>query len=80
MFYKLNTMKNTYAVFVAGSEYTCTQFFDVDKQMDGIDIKDAMTGKHIGEMLGETIPELEDEDDAVTGFEARVESFIEENL
>jgi hypothetical protein len=69
-------MKNTYAVFVAGTEYTCTQFFDTDKG-DGIDIKDAMTGKYVGQVLGEVIPEI---DDAVEAFEERVTAFIEENL
>ena len=71
---------NQYAVFVDEVEYTCTQFFDTDKG-DGLDIKDAMSQKHIGEMFGETIPDLDSEDYAeVEGFEARVSAFIEEKL
>ena len=74
-------MKNTYAVFVDGDEYTCTQFFDVDTQQDGLDIKDALTQEHIGEMFGETIPDLDEMDvDEIEGFEARVTAFIEEKL
>ena len=74
-------MKNTYAVFVDGVEYTCTQFFDIDSQQDGLDIKDAMSQKHIGEMFDETIPDMDEEDaDEIEGFEERVTAFIEENL
>jgi len=72
---------NQYAVFVDDVEYTCTQFFNVDTQQDGLDIKDALSQEHIGEMFGETIPDLDSEDYAeLEGFEARVTAFIEEKL
>jgi hypothetical protein len=69
-------MKNQKAVFVSGTEYTCTEFFDVDKQTGGIDIKDEQ-GNHVGEMLGEVIPDIDDEDENVN-FDERVTKFIEE--
>lgn len=71
---------NQYAVFVAGSEYTCTQFFDTDRG-GGLDIKDALSRKHIGEMWGWTIPDLDEMDsDEIELFETKVTEFIEENL
>lgn len=73
-------MKNKYTVFVGGDKYTCTDFFDTDNG-EGIDIKDALTKKHIGEMFGESIPDIDDADeDEIEGFEERVTEFIEENI
>ncbi len=71
-------MKNQKSVFVAGVEYTCTQFFDIDKQTDGIDIKNEQ-GKHVGEMFGETIPDIDDDEENIN-FDERVTEWIEENV
>ena len=71
-------MENTAAVFVAGNEYTCKQFYETDTNTDGIDISDALTGEHIGEMFNITIPDMDDPDYDVlfTDFEEKVEYYI----
>lgn len=71
---------NQYSVFVGGTEYTCTQFFDTDKG-EGLDIRETYSRKYIGEMLGETIPDLDEMDsEEIETFETNVIEFIEENL
>jgi hypothetical protein len=72
-------MKNTYAIFVAGDEYTCTEFFDTDKG-EGIDVKDALTQKHIVEVFGLTIPDLDATENEIETFENVVTEWIEDNL
>lgn len=67
-------MKNQKSVFVGDIEYTCTQFYDVDTSTDGIDISNEK-GQHIGEILGEVIPDIEDEEDNIR-FDKVVENWI----
>jgi len=66
-------MKNQKAVFVSGDEFNCTQFFDVDKQQDGVDVE--VNGKHLGQIFGLTIPEIDDEE-ANIDFDKAVEEWV----
>lgn len=53
-------MKKQKSVFEFGDEFVCTQFFDVDNQTEGVDIK--INGdKHLGSILGLLIPDIEDD-------------------
>jgi hypothetical protein len=51
-------MKNQISVFVDGSEYLCTQFFDCDLG-EGIEVKDE-NGNYIDCMWGIEIPDIDD--------------------
>jgi hypothetical protein len=70
-------MKNQKSVFVNGSEYLCTQFFDVNTQIDGVDIKNE-SGKHIGEILGVVIPDIDADDEENEIFDEIVIDFVNE--
>ena len=70
-------MKNQKSVFVNGSECLCTQFFDVNTQIDGVGIKNE-SGKYIGEILGQVIPEIDDEE-ANELFDDVVTDWVNEN-
>jgi hypothetical protein len=73
-------MKNTYAVFQMGNEYTCVQFFDIDTQTDGVDVYNAADNKHIGEIWGVTIPEVDAELVETQMFEGIVTEWLNNNL
>lgn len=65
---------NTYAVFVANDEYTCRSIYD-DKG-EGIDIYDA-DNKHVGEIYGISIPDIDCDVAETAEFEERVINYIE---
>ena len=71
-------MTNTYAVFHNGTEYTCSYFFDTNEG-DGVDVKNAETQKHVGEMFGISIPDMDADEDETTRFELEIQAFIDEN-
>lgn len=73
-------MKNTYAVFVGGDEYTCVQFFDIDTQTDGVDVYNAANNKHLGEIWGVTIPEVDADVEDTQAFEATVTEWLKNNI
>ena len=74
-------MHNTYSVWACGTEYVCRQFWNTDTNTSGVDIYDPLDNdKHIGEIMGISIPDTDAEPDEIEAFEAKVTEFIEENL
>lgn len=71
-------MTNTHAIFIDETEYTATQFFDVDTDESGVDITDAMTGEHICEITDENIPDVYGDEEGTLEFEKRVIAAIQE--
>jgi hypothetical protein len=72
-------MKNTYSIFAFGDEYTCTEFFDVDIQAGGIEIKNAFTDEHIGSMIGECVPDIDADEEEIMAFEEKVIAWLVDN-
>lgn len=69
----------TLEIEVRGVIFTCTQFFDADENISGIDIKDDSGYK--GEILNTEIPDDEDDEDydyRVKLFEIEVEAYLDE--
>jgi hypothetical protein len=54
-------MKNQIAVFEFGREFNCTEFYDVDINSGGIEIKE--DNKYLGSIIGLSIPDIDDEDE-----------------
>ena len=74
-------MKNTYPVFVGPYEFTCTQFYDTDASMNGVDITNAENGNYIGQVMDIAIPEMDDPDydEQCCKFDTIIEDFILSN-
>ncbi len=70
-------MNSQKAVFEFGNEYTCTNFFDVDSQVSGVDV--SLEGKHIGSIIGITIPDDIDDVDSNDEFDNQVIQWIIDN-
>lgn len=66
-------MKNQKAVFDGPDEYMCTQFFDSETSTDGVDV--SLGGKHLGEIWGITIPDIDDEEENIK-FDKEVTDWI----
>lgn len=69
-------MKNTLSIFVGSDEFVCSQFFDVDQQVDGIDI--SIDDKQVGEILNISIPDASDEEE-LEKFEDEVVTWLNVN-
>lgn len=69
-------MKNQKSVFTACDEFVCTQFYDVDSNQSGVDI--SRDDVHLGEILGLSIPDIDDEEENIN-FDKKVIDWIEEN-
>lgn len=72
-------MKNTYAIFEFGNEYTCTDFFDVDTQAGGVEVKNALTQEYIGSIIGIHVPDIDADDEEITAFEKKVIDWLVDN-
>jgi ABC-type uncharacterized transport system substrate-binding protein len=74
-------MKNTISVFIGADEFECIQYYDTDKNIDGVEVFEAMEHKLIGNIDGLIIPDLDDEDydSATIKFNSEVEEYLEEN-
>jgi hypothetical protein len=70
---------NTISVFINGEEFCCTQKFDVDNNIDSIDIY-TENDQYIGNISGLIIPFMYDEDfdTLMENFNNQIESFLEE--
>lgn len=74
---------NTYSVFYYGNEYICREFTNVDPDVSGIEIKDALSDKIVGTMVGYHIPDIDDLDGDASDtikFDEKVKEFIDNNL
>lgn len=67
---------NQKSVFEFGNEYQCTQFFDVDIQANGVEVK--LDGEHLGSIIGLDIPDVEDEEENIK-FDNEVVEWIVDN-
>lgn len=69
-------MNNQKAVFEFGDEFMCTEFWDVDINAGGVDV--TRNGKHLGSIIGLSIPDIEDEDENIK-FDKEVIDWIVDN-
>jgi hypothetical protein len=67
---------NQKSVFEFGNEYQCQQFFCSTRNVGGVDV--SRDGEHIGEIIGLTIPDIEDEDENVK-FDNEVINWLVDN-
>lgn len=51
---------NQKSVFIGSDEYQCIQFYCSDRSSVGVDVR-GPNGKHFCEVLGVSIPEIDDE-------------------
>jgi len=73
-----NYIKPTYSIFINGDEYILSYFFDTDLG-DALEVKDAITNKHVVDLLGYLLPDLEDSE-AIEAFENSVKKAIKAHL
>ncbi len=69
-------MKNQKSVFEFGDEFVCTQFFDVDLNVGGVDV--SRDDEHLGSILGLSIPDIDDEEENIK-FDNQVIEWIVDN-
>lgn len=70
-------MKNQKSVFEFGDEFVCTEFFDVDLQIGGVEV--SRNGEdHLGSILGLDIPDIDDEEENIK-FDNEVIGWIIDN-
>ena len=69
-------MKNQKSVFEFGDEFVCTEFFNVDLNIGGVDI--SRDDKHLGSILGLSIPDIDDEEENIK-FDNQVIEWIVDN-
>ena len=69
-------MKNQISVFEFGNEYNCTEFFDSSLNYGGVDV--SRNGKHLGQIVGLSIPDIDDADETIK-FNNEVVNWIIDN-
>lgn len=69
-------MKNQKSVFEFGEEYNCTEFFDVNTQVDGVEV--SKNGIHLGSIVGISIPDIDDEEENIN-FDKEVINWVVDN-
>jgi hypothetical protein len=69
-------MKNQKSVFEFGDEFVCTEFFDVDLNIGGVDI--SRDDEHLGSILGLSIPDIDNEEENIK-FDNQVIEWIVDN-
>ena len=67
---------NQKSVFEFGNEYQCQQFFCTDRNVGGVDV--SRGGEHIGEIIGLSIPDIEDEEENIK-FDNEVINWLVDN-
>lgn len=54
-------MKNQKSVFEFGDEFVCTEFYDVDLNYGGVEVK--RNDEYLGSILGLAIPDIDDDEE-----------------
>ena len=70
-------MKNQKSVFEFGDEFLCTEFWDADLSVGGIEVNKNGV-QHLGSIIGISIPDVEDEDECIK-FDKEVVNWIVDN-
>lgn len=60
-----------------GSDYKCVEFYCTDRNVGGIDV--SREGEHIGEIIGISLPDNDDDDDECEKFDNEVIQWIVDN-
>lgn len=69
-------MKNQKSIFEFGNEYVCQSFTDVDPDVSGVEVYE--NDNLLGQIVGLSIPDIEDED-ANVQFDNEVVDWIVDN-
>lgn len=70
-------MKNQRSVFEFGNEYVCTEFYDVDSNYSGVEVK-RNGDNYLGQIVGISIPDFDDDDECIK-FDEEVIAWIIDN-
>ena len=69
-------MKNQKSVFEFGDEYVCTEFYDVDINAGGVEVK--RNNEYLGTIIGLEIPDIDDEEENIK-FDKEVVEWVVDN-